>query len=164
MQEVLRRRLERGIAQDTRFGDLPDLIVIDGGKGQLNAALAVEIELGIEIPTVGLAKRLEEVFVPGRSNSILLPRNSQALFLLQRIRDEAHRFGLTYHRKLRGKRQTRSALDEIPGIGEKRRQALLKHFGSVDEMKQATLEELGRAPGMNRPTAAKLYEALHAAV
>lgn len=163
MQEVLRRRLERGIAQDTRFGELPDLIVIDGGKGQLNAALAVELELGIEIPTVGLAKRLEEVFMPGRPNSILLPRNSQALFLLQRIRDEAHRFGLTYHRKLRGQRQTRSALDEIPGIGEKRRQALLKHFGSVDEMKQASLEELGRAPGMNRPTAEKLYQALHAA-
>ncbi len=161
MQEVLRRRLERGKSGDQKFGDLPDLIVIDGGKGQLNAALEVEQEIGVEIPTVGLAKRLEEVFVPGRSESVLLPRNSQGLFLLQRIRDEAHRFGLTYHRKLRGQRQTRSALDEIPGIGEKRRQALLKHFGSVDKMKQASVEELGRAPGMNRPTAEKLFEALH---
>lgn len=163
MQEVLRRRLERGIAGDERFGELPDLIVIDGGKGQLSAGMEVERELGVEIPTVGLAKQFEEVFKPGRSDSILLARNSQALFLLQRLRDEAHRFGLTYHRKLRGKRQTRSALDEIPGIGEKRRLALLKHFGSVDKMKQATAEQLAGAPGMTRPAAEKLYEALRAA-
>lgn len=162
MQEVLRRRLERGIAGDTRFGELPDLIVIDGGKGQLSAALEVERELGVEIPTVGLAKQFEEVFLPGRRDSILLPRSSQALFLLQRLRDEAHRFGLTYHRKLRGKRQTRSALDSIPGIGEKRRQALLKQFGSVDKMKRASCEELAAAPGMNRPTAERLHAALHA--
>jgi len=108
MQEVLRRRLQRGIEGDDRFGELPDLIVIDGGKGQLSAGMEVEEELGVEIPTVGLAKQYEEVFKPGQSNSILLPRRSQALFLLQRIRDEAHRFGLTYHRKLRGQRQTRS--------------------------------------------------------
>jgi excinuclease ABC subunit C len=162
MQEVLRRRLERGIARDEKFGEMADLMVIDGGKGQLNAVLEVERELGVEIPTVGLAKQLEEVFLPGRSNSLLLRRNSQALFLLQRIRDEAHRFGLTYHRKLRGKRQTRSALDTIPGIGEKRRQSLLKHFGSVDKMKQASLEELARAPGMTRPAAQQLYQALRA--
>lgn len=161
MQEVLRRRLQRGIAGDEKFGELPDLIVIDGGKGQLNAALEIERDLGIEIPTVGLAKRLEEVFVPGRSESVLMRRNSQALFLLQRIRDEAHRFGLTYHRKLRGKRQTRSALDEVPGIGDKRRQALLKHFGSVDKMKQASIDELSHAPGMTRPVAEKLFGALH---
>jgi excinuclease ABC subunit C len=161
MQEVLRRRLERGIARDPRFAELPDLIVIDGGKGQLSAALEVEQELGVEIPTVGLAKQYEEVFKPGRRDSVLLPRSSQALFLLQRIRDEAHRFGLTYHRNLRSKRQTRSALDTIPGIGEKRRLALLKHFGSVDRMKKASVEELAGAPGMNRPAAAKLFEALH---
>lgn len=162
MQEVLRRRLQRGAAGDAKFGEMPDLIVIDGGKGQLSAALEVERDLNVEITTVGLAKRLEEVFIPGRADSILLPRNSQALFLLQRIRDEAHRFGLTYHRSLRGKRQTRSALDEIPGIGAKRRTALLQHFGSVDKMKQATLEELALAPGMNRPAALKLFEALRA--
>jgi excinuclease ABC subunit C len=163
MQEVLRRRLERGIAGDTRFGDMPDLIVIDGGKGQLSAAMEIEQDLGIEIPTVGLAKQLEEVFKPGRSESILLPRNSHGLFLLQRIRDEAHRFGLTYHRKLRGKRQTRSALDDIPGIGEARRKALLKHFGSVDRMKQASAQELASAPGMTRPVAERLHQALHEA-
>jgi excinuclease ABC subunit C len=162
MQEVLRRRLERGIAGDARFGELPDLIVIDGGKGQLSAVMEVERELGVEIPTVGLAKQMEEVFQPGRSEPVLLPRNSQALFLLQRLRDEAHRFGLTYHRKLRGKRQTRSALDDVPGIGEKRRLALLKHFGSVDKMKRATLEELARAPGMTRPAAEQLFQALRA--
>ncbi|HEU4754622.1 MAG TPA: helix-hairpin-helix domain-containing protein, partial [Armatimonadota bacterium] len=116
----------------------------------------------IETPTVGLAKQFEEVFKPGRRESVLLPRNSQALFLLQRLRDEAHRFGLTYHRNLRGKRQSRSALDDIPGIGTRRRQELLKHFGSLDRMKQASAEELARAPGMNRPAAQKLYEALHA--
>lgn len=162
MQEVLRRRLERGIAGDAKFGEMPDLIIIDGGKGQLSAVVEVEGELGIEIPTVGLAKQFEEVFKPGRRESILLPRSSQALFLLQRIRDEAHRFGLTYHRNLRGKRQVRSALDSIPGIGQKRRQGLLTHFGSVDRMKEASLEELARAPGMTRPAAAQLYAALRA--
>ena len=163
MQEVLRRRLSRGIEGDTRFGELPDLIVIDGGKGQLSAVMEVERELSVEIPTVGLAKQYEEVFKPGVRDPVLLPRNSQALFLLQRIRDEAHRFGLTYHRKLRSQRQSRSALDDIPGIGDKRRVALLKHFGSVDRMKQATLEDLVQAPGMNRPAAEKLYNALRAA-
>ncbi|MFN3652407.1 MAG: excinuclease ABC subunit UvrC [Armatimonadota bacterium] len=162
MQEVLKRRLERGISGDGKFAEMPDLIVIDGGKGQLGAALEVEREVGVEIPTVGLAKRFEEVFVPGRSESVLLPRNSQALFLLQRIRDEAHRFGLTYHRKLRSKRQTRSALDAIPGIGDRRRQALLKHFGSVDKMKQASIDDLAGAPGMTRPVAERLFEALRA--
>lgn len=162
IQEMLRRRLQRGADGDSKFADMPDLIVIDGGKGQLSAAMEVERELAVEIPTVGLAKKFEEVFKPEQSQSILLPRNSQALFLLQRIRDEAHRFGLTFHRNLRSKRQTRSALDEIPGIGEKRRLALLKHFGSVDKMKQASPDELAQAPGMNRPTAQKLYQSLHA--
>jgi len=161
IQEMLRRRLRRATEGDAKFADLPDLIVIDGGKGQLSAAMEVERELLVEIPTIGLAKRYEEVFRPERSDSILLPRNSQSLFLLQRIRDEAHRFGLTFHRSLRSKRQTRSALDEIPGIGEKRRLALLKHFGSVDKMKDATQDELAKAPGMNRPAAEKLFRSLH---
>lgn len=163
MQEVVRRRLERGISGDAKFGELPDLMVIDGGKGQLSAVMEVERELGVEIPTVGLAKQYEEVFQPDRRDPVLLPRNSQALFLLQRIRDEAHRFGLTYHRKLRSQRQSRSALDSIPGIGDKRRVALLRHFGSVDRMKQASVEDLAHAPGMNRPAAEKLYAALRAA-
>lgn len=163
MQEVVRRRLERGLSGDAKFGELPDLMVIDGGKGQLSAVMEVERELGVEIPTVGLAKQYEEVFQPDRRDPVLLPRNSQALFLLQRIRDEAHRFGLTYHRKLRSQRQSRSALDSIPGIGDKRRVALLRHFGSVDRMKQASVEDLAHAPGMNRPAAEKLYAALRAA-
>jgi excinuclease ABC subunit C len=161
IQEMLRRRLRRAGEGDAKFADLPDLIVIDGGKGQLSAAMEVERELSVEIPTIGLAKRYEEVFRPDRSDSVLLPRNSQALFLLQRIRDEAHRFGLTFHRALRSKRQTRSALDEIPGIGAKRRLELLKHFGSVDKMKDASEEELAKAPGMNRPAAARLFRSLH---
>jgi len=161
MQEVLRRRLERGRSGDAKFAEMPDLIVIDGGKGQLSAAVEVARELDVEIPTIGLAKQFEEIFKPGRSESVLLPRSSQALFLLQRLRDEAHRFGLTYHRNLRAKRQTRSALDSIPGIGEKRRRALLKHFGSLDKMKQATIEQLGTAPGMNRPAAERLHQALN---
>jgi excinuclease ABC subunit C len=161
MREVIRRRLERGIAGDEKFGEMPDLILIDGGKGQLSAALEVERELDVEIPTIGLAKQYEEVFLPGRSQPVLLPRNSPALFLLQRIRDEAHRFGLTYHRNLRSKRATRSALDQIPGVGRKRRESLLKQFGSMDAMKRATLEELARADGMTRPAAECVYRALH---
>jgi excinuclease ABC subunit C len=161
MQEVLRRRLQRGIEGDAKFAEMPDLIVIDGGKGQLSAAVEVEQQLGVEIPTIGLAKQFEEVFKPGMRDSVLLPRNNQGLFLLQRLRDEAHRFGLTYHRDLRGKRQRRSALDEIPGIGETRRKGLLRHFGSLDKMKQATVEDLAKAPGMNRPAAQKLFTALH---
>jgi len=160
IQETLRRRLQRNLAGDVRFGELPDLIVIDGGKGQLGAALEAERELGVEIPTVGLAKQLEEVFLPGRRESVLLPRASQGLFLLQRLRDEAHRFGLTYHRSLRGKRQRASALDDVPGIGPKRRQALLRHFGSVARIRQAAVEDLARAPGMTRPAAEQLHRAL----
>jgi excinuclease ABC subunit C len=161
MRETLRRRLERGIAGDTRFGELPDLILIDGGKGQLNAALEIEQELAVEIPTIGLAKQFEEVFLPGRPEPVLLSRRSQALFLLQRIRDEAHRFGLTYHRHLRGKRQTRSSLDEIEGIGQRRRDALLRHFGSLARMRNATVEELAAVEGMNRPAADRLFRHFH---
>src|SRR5207248_10573548 len=150
MREAVQRRLARGVGGDTRFGELPDLILIDGGKGQLSAATEVARELGVEIPTIGLAKQFEEVFLPGRRDPVILPRRSQALFLLQRIRDEAHRFGLTYHRKLRGKRQTRSVLDEIEGIGNRRRDALLRHFGSVAKMNHASIDDLAPAEGMNR--------------
>jgi excinuclease ABC subunit C len=163
MREALRRRLERGIGGDERFGELPDLILIDGGKGQLGAAMEVANELGVEIPTIGLAKQFEEVFLPGQPGPVQLSRRSPALFLLQRIRDEAHRFGLAYHRKLRGKRQTRSALDEIEGIGERRRDALLRHFGSVTRMKDASVEELAAVKGMNRAAADRVYHHLRAA-
>jgi excinuclease ABC subunit C len=138
------------------------LIIIDGGKGQLNAALEVldEFELRDAVAIVGLAKREEEIFLPGISESVMLPRNSQALFLIQRVRDEAHRFGLTYHRQLRGKSAVHSGLDEIDGIGPKRRKALLKKFGSLEAIRQASIEELLAVPGMTRSTAEKLKEDL----
>ena len=162
LQEALRRRLNRALAGDARFSELPDLLLIDGGKGQLGAALEVMGEISVEIPTIGLAKQLEAIYLPGRSEPVLLPRHSQALFLLQRVRDEAHRFGLAYHRRLRAQRSTRSALDEIAGIGRKRRDSLLRHFGSVEKMRTASVEELALVPGMNRPAAERVFQALHA--
>jgi excinuclease ABC subunit C len=161
MQQVFRRRLQNALDNDPKFTPLPDLVVIDGGKGQLSAAVAVMEELGVQIPIIGLAKREEEVFVPGQSDPIDLPRHSPGNHMLQRLRDEAHRFALTYHRSLRGKQAVVSMLDQIPGVGKARRTALLKHFGSVAEMKDATEEELASAPGMNKKVAASLYKALH---
>jgi excinuclease ABC subunit C len=160
MREVIRRRLERLEARDEKFGEAPDLILIDGGKGQLGAAVEVAREMGIEVPMIGLAKQFEEIFLPGRPDPVRLPRNSQALFLLQRIRDEAHRFGLTYHRSLRSKAATASALDGISGIGRKRREQLLKHFGSMEAMKRASLEDLIGVPGMTKPAADRVYQFL----
>jgi excinuclease ABC subunit C len=162
MREVIGRRLERLEAGDERFGETPDLILIDGGKGQLSAAEEVAKERGVEIPFIGLAKQFEEIYLPGRPDPVRLQRNSQALFLLQRIRDEAHRFGLTYHRSLRSKSATTSALDGITGIGRKRREQLLKQFGSLDAMKRASLDDLLSVPGMTRPAADRVYQFLHA--
>jgi len=137
---------------------LPDLIIIDGGKGQLSAAMEVLQELQIDIPTVGLAKENEEIFIPGSPDPIILPRSSQGLYMVQRIRDEAHRFGITYHRKLRSDRTFKSVLDEIPGIGPKRKQALMKHFGSVRAMGAASVEDLAALDGMTRDAAEKVKE------
>ncbi|WP_376797310.1 excinuclease ABC subunit UvrC [Thermogemmatispora sp.] len=146
---------------------LPDLIVIDGGKAQLNAALQVLQELHVEVPVIGLAKEegshsrlptAEEIYLPGASEPLRLPRSSQGLYLLQRIRDEAHRFGITYHRKLRSQRTFKSQLDEIPGIGPRRKQALLKHFGSLQAISQASIEELAAVEGMTRAAAEKVKE------
>ena len=137
---------------------MPDLIIIDGGKGQLSAAMEVLQELHIEIPTVGLAKENEEIFVTGSPEPILLPRSSQSLYLVQRIRDEAHRFGITYHRKLRSDRTFKSVLDEIPSIGPKRKQALMKHYGSVRAMSAASVEDLAALDGMTREAAEKVKE------
>jgi excinuclease ABC subunit C len=141
---------------------IPNLIIIDGGKGQLNAALEVldEFELRDAVAIIGLAKREEEIFLPDIAEPIVLPRNSQALFLIQRIRDEAHRFGLTYHRQLRGKSAVHSGLDEIEGIGPKRRRALLKKFGSLEAIRKASIEDLISIPGMTRTAAEKLKEEL----
>lgn len=137
---------------------MPDLIIIDGGKGQLSAAMEVMQELRLDIPTVGLAKENEEIFTPGSPEPIILPRSSQGLYMVQRIRDEAHRFGITYHRKLRSDRTFKSVLDEIPGIGPKRKQALMKHFGSVRAMSAASIEDLAALDGMTRDAAAKVKE------
>jgi excinuclease ABC subunit C len=146
---------------------LPDLVIIDGGKGQLSAAMEVMNELHLEIPTIGVAKEEgshtklatgEEIYIPGASEPISLPRNSQGLYLLQRIRDEAHRFSITYHRNVRSKRTFKSVLDEIPGIGPKRKQALMKHYGSVRAISQASVEELAALDGMTRDAAEKVKE------
>jgi excinuclease ABC subunit C len=137
---------------------LPDLIIIDGGKGQLSAAMEVLQELHIDIPTVGLAKENEEIFIPGSPDPIILPRSSQGLYMVQRIRDEAHRFGITYHRKLRSDRTFKSVLDDIPGIGPKRKKALMKHFGSVRAISAASIDDLAALDGMTRDVAEKVKE------
>jgi excinuclease ABC subunit C len=136
---------------------MPDLVIVDGGKGQLSAALGALTELGMaDVPLAGLAKRFEELYVPGRSAPIVLPRRSQALYLVQRIRDEAHRFAITYHRTLRGKRALASVFDEVPGIGPARKKALLKRFGSVRRIREASVEELAATPGVGRAAAERL--------
>jgi excinuclease ABC subunit C len=140
---------------------MPDLVIIDGGKGQLHAAEEIFDEMGIEgVNLISLAKQEEEVFVTGRADSLRLERSSEGLQLLQRIRDEAHRFGITYHRSLRAKRGLASQLDSVPGIGPKRRRALLTKFGSLDKIREASLEELMTAGGMTRSAARKLKESL----
>lgn len=152
MQEVVYRRYKD-------YEDLPSLVVIDGGKGQLSSALEVIRGLGLhDLPVIGLAKREEEIFKEGKSESILLDRDSAALHLIQRIRDEAHRFAITYHRKLRGKRNLVSVLDHVEGIGSKRRQELWKAFKTLDEMKAASVEELAAVESMNYAAAQKLYD------
>ena len=167
MQEVIRRRYGHLVehqreptAENEKWGVIPDLVVIDGGKGQLNAALEVMRELELELPMCGLAKQYEEVFLPGRADPIVLPRDSAALFLLQRVRDEAHRFAITYHRGSRGKTALKSSLDEVPGVGAKRKKALLQRFGSVDAIRKAKVDEIAAVPGMTRSTATALKERL----
>ena len=154
MAEIMERRY--GNEKDW---PMPDLIIIDGGKGQLNAALPVIRAMGVtDVPVISLAKRIEEVFVEGESESIILEHHTPELQLLQQIRDEAHRFAITYHRRLRGKRNLESVLDHIEGIGPKRRKALYKHFGNLDAMRVAELEELEKVEGMNKKAALAVYE------
>jgi excinuclease ABC subunit C len=166
MEEVLTRRFKRwsaaqtleaapGTKPDQSFAFLPDLLIVDGGKGQLSRGVDVleKFELMDKVPVVGLAKQEEEIFFPHKSDSLLLPRHSQALYLVQRIRDEAHRFAITAHRARRGKQGMASALDSIPGIGPVKRRALLKHFGSLDGIRQASVVELTAVPGINQSLA-----------
>ena len=163
LYEVLVRRMRRG--QDEN--DLPDLILIDGGKGQLNVALEVLKELKIEgVDALSIAKKRkpeeeEKVFLPNKKEGIPLRSPSPASLLLQRVRDEAHRFAIAYHTKLRSKAGLSSMLDEIPGIGEERRRSLLKHLGGLEGIMQATSEELAEAGGMNKTLAQQVWEHLH---
>ncbi|HSV86214.1 MAG TPA: excinuclease ABC subunit UvrC, partial [Levilinea sp.] len=172
MEEALTRRFKRwqagqeqrevGAKRDESFTVLPDLLIVDGGKGQLARAVAVLKQYGLfeRIPVAGLAKQQEELFVPGRELSLMLPRNSQGLYLLQRVRDEAHRFAITAHRKRRTKQGLASRLDSIPGIGPARRKALLEHFGSIEGIRAATIEELTRLAGITEVVARSIISHL----
>jgi excinuclease ABC subunit C len=175
MRQVIRRRMSR-LAREGAFDDAepsradepgafetrPDLIVVDGGKGQLSAALSALEQLGIAgVPVISLAKREEEVFVPGRSDPVVLDRESEALFLLQRIRDEAHRFALAYHRRLRGKRALGSILEEVPGIGPKKRKALLERFTSIEGLRRASIASIAELPGITEQLARDIKEYLN---
>jgi len=161
LAEVLKRRFKRGGDASGGWAAVPDLVLIDGGRGQLNAARAVMKEMGADsIPAAGLAKENEEIFIPQKSKPVILPRSSPGLQLLQRLRDEAHRFALGYHRGLRKKETFASALDTIPGIGPKRKRALIRRFGSVSAIREAPLEELAAAKGMTQSLAEKIKEDL----
>jgi excinuclease ABC subunit C len=163
MAETLQRRFRRAETdgEDESFGKRPDLVIIDGGKGQLHAALEALHEMGRDdLFVVSLAKRLEEIFIPGRRESVLLPRTSQALYLVQRVRDEAHRYGITYHRNVRSKAAVSSQIDSVPGIGPARRKALIKAFGSVRGVKAASVEELATVPGIDTRLATTIKETL----
>jgi excinuclease ABC subunit C len=153
---------EVGKKRDESFAVLPDLLIVDGGKGQLSRAVSVLKDYGLfdRVPVAGLAKQQEELFLPGRDLSLMLPRNSQGLYLLQRIRDEAHRFAITAHRKRRTKQGMASRLDAIPGIGPSRRKALLETFGSIDRIQAATVEELMRIPGITEAVARSIISHL----
>jgi excinuclease ABC subunit C len=171
MEEVLTRRLtaylierDRPIGdQPAKFAYPPHLLLVDGGKGQLGVAVKVLEELGLadQIPVAALAKRFEEVYLPGEADPCRLPRQSEALYLLQRIRDEAHRFAIAYHRQLRGKRMTKSVLDDVPGLGDVRRKRLVKELGGVNAVKRATLDELQALPWLPAPVADALYRKIH---
>ena len=166
MEEVIRRRLSAYLAERElpveergRFAYPPSLIVVDGGAGQLGRAVAVLEELGLDIPAVGLAKRLEEVYLPHTMDTVRIPKGRESLYLLQRIRDEAHRFAITYHRQLRGKRMIDSVLDDVTGIGSKRKKVLIRHFGSLKRIRSASKEELAEA--LPDSVAVTLWESLH---
>ena len=162
MNEVLSRRFRRCFAEDPRERwPLPDLVLIDGGPEQLAFAREAMLKEGADVPMFGLAKRLEEIFLPDREDSILLDHHSPVLHLIQRIRDEAHRFAITYHRGLRGKAHTHSALEDIPGIGPNRRRALLQYFKSIRAIREADEEELKKVPGMTAASVRAVYAWAH---
>ena len=158
MSEVLRRRYAPERMADERFGSRPDLLILDGGKPQLTAAINELSELGLDIPMAGLAKKDEELYVPwDDTGPVVLPSGSPSLYLVKHVRDEAHRFAITFHRELRDKGMVASILDDVPGLGPKRRKQLLKHFGSVKRMREASLEEIEAVPGIPKQVAEDLY-------
>ncbi|MCX8125603.1 MAG: excinuclease ABC subunit UvrC [Dehalococcoidia bacterium] len=160
LMEVVRRRFRRASMGEGGWTVMPDLVLVDGGKGQLNAVLEAMRQLDVQVPVAGLAKEKEEVFLPGVSEPVVMPLNSPALQLLQRVRDEAHRFAIGYHRRLRGRQSVTSLLDAIPGIGPKRRKALLRRFGSIDGIRTATVDELRTVPGITEELAKRLKTCL----
>lgn len=161
IHEVIARRLKEAKQGNPKFTRLPSLIIVDGGRGQVSAAEAAMEEVNLHLPLAGLAKQFEHLYLPGEPDPVILPRNSQALYLVQRIRDEAHRFANTFGAKVRQRAQTHSILEEIPGIGPKRRRALQLHFGGLAKIRAATIEELAAVPGMTLKLATQLYETLH---
>jgi excinuclease ABC subunit C len=171
MEEVLTRRLtalqierERPVGDRPRkFAYPPNLLLVDGGKGQLSVAIKVVEELGLdgEISVASLAKKFEEVFVPGQADPVRIPRQSEALYLLQRLRDEAHRFAVDYHRQLRGKRMVKSSIDDIPGLGPTRKKRLVKELGGVAAVKAASLADLVALPWLPDKVAIAVYERFH---
>jgi len=171
MQEVLRRRFRKavwgqldvddGSKHKDPWGIIPDLVLIDGGRGHLNAVLDIMEEMENNfIPIAAIAKENEEIFRPGMAEPIVLPRDSAALYLLQRVRDEAHRFAVSYHRKVRSRSSMGSVLDNVPGIGPKRKKALLREFGSVKAIREAGIDDIAAVPGMTRAMAHKVKEYL----
>jgi excinuclease ABC subunit C len=171
MAEVLTRRLRAYLIERDkpveerrrRFSYPPQLLLVDGGQGQLNVALRVLEELGLEdeIPAAALAKQFEEVYLPGRADPVRIPRTSEALYLLQQIRDEAHRFAITYHRNLRGKRMTSSVLDDIAGLGPGRKRRLVRELGGVNAVRSASRETLGQLSWLPDRVAEAVYTKLH---
>jgi excinuclease ABC subunit C len=166
MEETIRRRFraflaekDRNVAEQGKFSYPPSLVLVDGGAGQLGRAVKVLDELEIDIPAIGLAKRMEEVYLPGQPEPVRIPRDAEALYLLQQVRDEAHRFAITYHRQLRSKSMIDSILDEVPGIGPKRKRDLLKRFGSLKKLREVQADSLAEV--VPRNVADDLYAALH---
>jgi excinuclease ABC subunit C len=166
MEEILRRRFARYLKEREepkrrrKFAYPPSLVVVDGGRGQLNVALKVVDDMGLDVPVAGLAKRLEEVYLPGQPEPLDIARGSQALFVLQHIRDEAHRFAIEYHRKKRQRRAMASPLDDIPGIGPARKRALLRRFGSLARLTRAAEEDIAATPGVGPALATEIVTRL----
>ena len=166
MEETVRRRFraylaerKKPVSEQGKFSYPPSLIVIDGGPGQLGRAVRVLDELDLEIPVVGLAKRMEEVYLPGNPDPVRIARDAEALYLLQQVRDEAHRFAVTYHRQLRSKSMVDSMLDEVTGVGPKRKRDLIREFGSLKRIREASKQELAQV--VPEAVASELYAVLH---